>query len=95
MSSPVAVEQGNHRAVLEFLEAASVLVEVPDVFPAVVSDPDDAPMLHTAVQGRADVLCTRDVHFRHTAVEQLCAVHGIRILDDISLIQELRRSSAR
>jgi predicted nucleic acid-binding protein len=56
-----------------------------------VSDPDDDPILQTAIAGDADVLCSRDDAFRHSAVERVCAEHGIRILDDIALMQELRR----
>ena len=78
---------------LAFLEAAGVLVDLPVVSPAVVSDPDDDPILQTAIVGRANVLCTRDEAFRHEAVEQVCAAHCIKILDDIALLQELRRSS--
>ena len=39
-----AIEQS-----LAFLEAASVLVELPKVSPAIVSDPDDDPILQTAI----------------------------------------------
>ena len=80
---------------LDVLEAAGVLVELPEVSPAIVSDPDDDPILQTAILGRADVLCTRDEAFRYHVVEHVCAAHGVRILDDISLLQELRRSSGR
>ena len=69
------------------------MVELPEVSPAVVSDPDDDPILQTAIVGRADILCTRDEAFRHEVVERVCAAHGIKILDDITLLQELRRSS--
>lgn len=75
---------------LGYLEAAGILVEVSASVPAVVSDPDDDPIVQTAIAGRADVLCTRDAAFRHTAVERFCSAHGIRILDDITLMQELR-----
>lgn len=79
---------------LVFLEAAGVLAELPEVFPAVVSDPDDDPILQTAIAGRADVLCSRDDAFDHDVVERVCTAHGIRILGDIALMRELRRSSA-
>jgi len=68
---------------LDYLEAAGIMVEVPASSPAVVSDPDDDPIMQTAIVGRADVLCTRDTAFRHAVVEQLCREHGIRILDDV------------
>jgi predicted nucleic acid-binding protein len=77
---------------LMFLEAAAVLVELPQTFPAIVNDPDDDPILQTAIVGRADVLCSRDSAFRHEVVERVCAAHGIRVLDDISLVRELRQS---
>jgi putative PIN family toxin of toxin-antitoxin system len=80
---------------LLFLEAAAVLVELPEVSPAVISDPDDDPILQTAISGRADVLCTRDDAFRCEVVERVCGANGIRVLDDISLMHELRRTSAR
>jgi putative PIN family toxin of toxin-antitoxin system len=79
---------------LSFLEAASAMAVLPEVSPAVVSDPDDDPILQTAIAGRADVLCTRDVAFRHDLVEQVCSAHGIKILDDIALLQQLRRSGS-
>ena len=55
---------------LVFLEAASVLAELPEASPAVLSDPDDDPILQTAIVGSADVLCTRDEAFRHEVVER-------------------------
>ncbi len=76
---------------LAFLEAAGVLTELPEVSPSIVSDPDDDPILQTAIVGRADFLCTRDEAFRHEVVQHVCATHGITILDDITLLQELRR----
>jgi uncharacterized protein len=78
---------------LALLEAVGILVDLPKIFPAIVSDPDDDPILQTAIVGHADVLCTRDVAFQHQAVQKACAAHGIKILDDITLMQELRRST--
>lgn len=60
----------------------------------VVSDPDDDPILQTAIVGRADVLYTRDEAFRHKTVERFCTAQGTRILDDITLMQELRRKTS-
>jgi putative PIN family toxin of toxin-antitoxin system len=79
---------------LAYLEAVSVLVEPPVISMPVVSDPDDDPILQTAIVGHADVLCTRDEAFRHEVVERVSEAHGILILDDITLIQELRRQAA-
>lgn len=74
------------------LEAASVLVVLPREIPAVVSDPDDDPILQTAILGGADVLCSRDAAFRAPGVAEVCRAHGIRVLDDIELIGELRQT---
>ena len=77
---------------LSALQDAAVLVELPESFPAVVSDPDDDPILQTAILGHADVLCTRDVAFDDLAVMGVCKDHAIRILDDVALVRELRGS---
>ncbi|HXB74933.1 MAG TPA: putative toxin-antitoxin system toxin component, PIN family [Candidatus Acidoferrales bacterium] len=78
---------------LTALAAAAFVVELPKIIPAIVSDPDDDPILQTAVLGRADVLCTRDDAFNHAVVEEFCRRHGIRIVDDVTLMREIRRSS--
>jgi len=75
-----------------FLQDAGALVDLPKSFPAVVSDPDDDLVLQTAIAGQADILCSRDGAFQSENVGQVCAMHGIRIVDDISLLQEVRRS---
>ena len=75
-----------------FLQDAGAVVDLPKTFPAVVSDPDDDLVLQTAIAGKANILCTRDNAFRSQSVEQVCAAHGIRMVDDIALLQELRRS---
>lgn len=56
----------------------------------VPNDPKDDPIVMTAVSGRADVLCTLDKHLRHPDVVRFCANHGVRVLDDVELLAELR-----
>jgi hypothetical protein len=56
------------------------LVELPEVSPAIISDPDDDPILQTAIVGRADILCTRDEAFRHEVVGRVCAANGVRTI---------------
>lgn len=75
------------------LQDVSALVELPGEFPAVVRDPDDDLVLQTAIAGEADILCSRDRAFDAENVKQVCAAHGIRIVDDIALLQELRRAA--
>ena len=86
--TPETIEQ-----YLALLVAAGIVVESSSTPLNVVSDPNDDPILQTAIAGRADVLCTRDEAFRHEVVALFCRAHGIRILGDITLIQELRRES--
>lgn len=74
-----------------FLRESSSLADLPESFPAVVSDPDDDLILQTAIAGSAGVLCSRDAAFEAENVQQVCAGHGIRITGDIELLQELRR----
>ena len=86
------LEQETIEQYLAFLETAGTLADIPAVSPAIVSDPDDDPILQTAIVGRADVLCTRDEAFRDEVVEHVCKAHSLRVLDDIALLQELRES---
>lgn len=78
------------------VEAASMLVAIttPGVT-AVQADPDDNAVIATATAGQAEVICTRDRHFRQQDVIDYCSQHGIRILDDVELLKELRASSGQ
>lgn len=73
--------------------AVSDVVDLP-VSPAAVvpQDPDDDPVVATAVYGRADVLCTLDRHLHRAEVVDYCRQFGIRILTDAELLAELRGS---
>lgn len=79
---------------VSLLQDVGALVDLPESFPAVVRDPDDDLVLQTAIAGRADALCTRDAVFQYGNVKEVCAAHGIRIVNDITLLQELRRAGA-
>jgi putative PIN family toxin of toxin-antitoxin system len=57
---------------LVFLEAAGVLAELPEVFPAVVTDPDDDAILQTAIVGHADILSTRSVASASSTRDRSC-----------------------
>jgi putative PIN family toxin of toxin-antitoxin system len=63
--------------------AGIVLTTTPDRI--VAADPDDDPIVQTAVLGGVDVLCTRDRHLLDRAVVEYCAGHGIQVVDDIDL----------
>ena len=55
----------------------------------VAADPDDDPIVQTAVLGGIDVLCTRDAHLLDRAVVEYCAGHGIQVMNDIDLYRIL------
>ncbi len=63
----------------------------PGPAPRVVpSDDDDDPIVHTAVVGRADVLCTLNRDFYHPSVLEYCGARGIVIANDVDLLRFLR-----
>ena len=82
---------------LEFIRSlhdAAEFVAVSDArVDAISSDPDDDPVIQTAIEGKADVLCTLDRHLRTHEVQDHCQRHGIRVLTDVQLLEELRRSA--
>jgi putative PIN family toxin of toxin-antitoxin system len=57
-------------------------------------DPDDDPIVATAIYGRADVLCTLDRHLHRPEVVSYCAQYNIRVLDDLALLEELRSADS-
>ena len=60
------------------------------VRPLVLSDPADDPVLYTAADGKADVLCTRNIrHFDVAEVHSFCAARAIRVMSDLDVLREL------
>lgn len=57
--------------------------------PVVLSDPNDDPVVFTAVDGQADVLCAMDRDFYTDNVITFCRLRGIEILNDVQLLQRL------
>jgi putative PIN family toxin of toxin-antitoxin system len=79
------------------VESAALIVALPATSQEaiVVHDPKDDPIVHTAVAGGAEFLCTRDRHLRHPAVTAYCRARGIEVLDDVALLARLRASERR
>jgi putative PIN family toxin of toxin-antitoxin system len=69
---------------------------VSPIFPPPVRtrDADDDLVIAAAVAGRAEVLCTWDRHFFDPLVQSACSAYGVRILNDVDLLDELRRLSS-
>ena len=75
---------------VDYLRRISSLVDVVVKEPVVLSDPDDDPVVYTAVDGRADVLCTRDRHLFQPGVIAFCRAHGVRVMNDLESLLRLR-----
>ena len=90
------LNQEEIQAYLAELYGTAEVVELSSNDPAeaISSDPDDNPIIQTAVVGRASVICTLDRHFREPAVMEYCAAKNIRILTDIEFLKVLRELTA-
>ncbi len=74
---------------LDYLRSISRLVEPRGRLPEVLADPNDDAIVYTAVAAGADVLCVKDRHFYDSYVIRFCEREGIRILDDLALLELL------
>ena len=72
----------------EFVNVAQILDPVVRE-PVVLNDPDDDPIIYTAVDGHADILCTLDRHFYAPVVIEFCRNRGISVMNDIDLLRSL------
>lgn len=70
----------------------SELVAPESLEPIIEHDPDDDAVLHAAKAGQAEVLCTLDRDFYGVAARAFCEQHGIKVMDDLELLEILRRS---
>ena len=77
---------------LAALQAGSLIVNVsPYLAEQIVpDDPDDDPIVATAIAGKANYLCTLDKHLLCQEVVDYCAGHEVRVLTDTELLRELR-----
>jgi len=76
---------------VQFLVRISELVHPIIEAPVVLNDPNDDPVVYTAIHGKADVLCTLDRHFYDPEVVAFCRRRGVSVMDDLELLQELRQ----
>jgi putative PIN family toxin of toxin-antitoxin system len=89
------LDDGQLDAYVQSLQSAALIVSPPTAAAGSVvsADPDDDPVVATAVAGQAETLCTRDRHLRTPEVRRYCSSHGIQVLDDIELLQLVRSSA--
>jgi putative PIN family toxin of toxin-antitoxin system len=77
---------------VQFLVRISELVHPVIGAPVVLTDPNDDPVVYTAVYGEADVLCTLDRDLFEPEVVAFCRNRGISILNDVELLRRLMRT---
>ena len=70
-------------------EAAEIVVPNP-LMVTPIRDVNDTVVMQTAVIGEADILCTKDGDFFEPPAEGFLRKAGIAVLDDISLMRQLR-----
>ena len=75
---------------VELLQRVSTIVEPIVADPVVRNDPDDDLVIYTAVEGQADVLCTRDGDMYAAEVIAFCRRRGIEIMNEVDLLRQLR-----
>jgi putative PIN family toxin of toxin-antitoxin system len=76
------------------LQAGSLVVIPPGPLDAVVSsDPDDDPVVATAVAAQSVALCTLDRYLHQQVVIDYCARRGIEVTTDIQLLHRLRTAT--
>jgi len=72
------------------LADVSHLVEPVIVRPLALSDPTDDAILYTAADGKADILCTRNIrHFDTPEAQRFCAACGIRVMTDLDVLRDV------
>ena len=74
---------------VRLLQSVSRIVEPARGLPVVLSDPNDDPVLYTAVAAGADVLCVKDRDFYAPNVVAFCRRQDIELMDDIALLHLL------
>jgi putative PIN family toxin of toxin-antitoxin system len=76
---------------VQLLASISELVHPVIGAPVVLTDPNDDPVVYTAVCGKADVICTLDRDLSEPDVIAFCRNRGISVLSDVELLRKLTR----
>jgi putative PIN family toxin of toxin-antitoxin system len=77
---------------IQFLRKAGEFV-VPDTSLSVpIRDAADIAVVQTAIAGEAELICTVDADFHEASITRFLSQVGIKVLDDITLMQVLRAS---
>ena len=84
------LEEVDIRDHMALLRSLADIVEPATGPPLILKDPEDDPVVYTALAGQADVICTLDRHFYEPNVVSFCSRYGIRIMGDVDLLREIR-----
>jgi putative PIN family toxin of toxin-antitoxin system len=71
---------------MNLLMAIAEIVDPVPREPVVLSDSHDDPVVYSAVEGRADVLCTLDRHFYDPRVVEFLRARNIAVMSDTDLL---------
>jgi putative PIN family toxin of toxin-antitoxin system len=83
------LEVAEYLAYIRAREVSEIIF--PGPAPRIVpSDADDDPVVHTAVVGRADILCTLNRDFYHASVLEYCRERGVLVGSDVAILDLLR-----
>jgi putative PIN family toxin of toxin-antitoxin system len=74
-----------------FLAASAEVVEVDETTVPPIRDPNDVHVIHTAISGKVDYLCTLDEHFYEAPVVAFCSIRGITVTSDLDLLRLVRK----
>lgn len=74
---------------IDLLTAAAEIVDPVQGEPVVTKDPQDDPVVYTAVAGGADVLCTLDRDFYDPRVVEFLRARNIAVMGDVELLRLL------
>jgi putative PIN family toxin of toxin-antitoxin system len=86
MSAALGITADEIEAHLDYLRHICRLIETTPGMPVVLNDPDDDPVVYTAVGGGANVLCSRDRDLYLPNVIRFCRRYGIEVMDDLQLL---------
>ncbi len=90
MQKLFALTEQEIESYIQFLRATAELVNPIVKRPVVLADPTDDPVIYTAIDGHADILCAMDRDFYSLQVTRFCWDHGIQIMNDVDLLRKLR-----
>ena len=86
-----ALTDGQIRLYVELLAEAAELVDIGQPVPLPLTDHDDWPVLRTAIEGVADIICSNDGGFHKAPVIDFCVQYDLRIMKPGALLRYLKQ----